>query len=443
MSDLQSQLDLLRRRIARIDQKYASGAQAVQPATAQLGAATVGITPEPVVEPLFPQDGSPMDSATPEDWLPGEEIANSGGVHFQTTRFWARHRRHGSMDISELSELPHDLLDAVSEGTVPPSPPQRWVYLDTETTGLAGGSGTYAFLIGIGYVTAEGFHLKQYFLRNPGEEASALEALKQDLEEFDVLVTYNGKAYDQPLLETRYRMTRQRPPFDRLAHMDLLYGSRRLWKLRLESCRLVELESQILGVEREGDVPGELIPYLYFDYLRKQEIFRLVPVFHHNAIDILTLACLTAIVPYAFRDPSEARLKHGAEMVGIARWMRKADRLEEAVAWMRAALGRKMKDDLLFRTMWDIAQLERKLGREQGALSMYTELASCRNPHRVEALEELAKHYEHKERNPVVALAFTEQALKLCPSPELQHRAARLERKLASRTRRSQQSRLL
>ncbi|MBL8231199.1 MAG: hypothetical protein JNL98_22085, partial [Bryobacterales bacterium] len=156
--------------------------------------------------------------------------------------------------------------------------------------------------------------------------------------------------------------------------------------------------------------------------------------------DILTLACLTAIVPYAFRDPSEARLRHGAEMVGIARWMRKADRLEEAVAWMRAALSRKMRDDLLFRTMWDIAQLERKLGRDEGALGMYTELAACRNPHRVEALEELAKHYEHKERNPAVALAFTEQALKLAHSAELKHRAARLERKVAARVK---QSRLL
>jgi len=92
-------------------------------------------------------------------------------------------------------------------------------------------------------------------------------------------------------------------------------------KLRLESCRLVDLESQILGVERQGDLPGEMIPYCYFEYLRTKQAFRLVPIFHHNALDILSLACLTAIVPFAFRRPEEAALRHGADMVGLARWL--------------------------------------------------------------------------------------------------------------------------
>ncbi|MCZ2146399.1 MAG: ribonuclease H-like domain-containing protein [Bryobacterales bacterium] len=405
MADLDSQLDLLRQRVARINAKYAS-------------------------VPATPEMREPHHVA---EWLPGGEVETAAGRHYETTRFWERHRRHGSIDISTLAELPNDLLEAVSEGTVPASPPHRWAYLDTETTGLAGGTGTYAFLIGLGYVTERGFRLKQYFLREPGEEASALHALEEDLKSFDVLVTYNGKAYDQPLLETRFRLSRLKPPFTRMAHMDLLHGARRLWKLRFDSCRLMELETQILGVEREGDVPGELIPYLYFEYLRKREIARLVPVFHHNAIDILTLACLTAIVPYAFRDPSEARLAHGAEMVGVARWMRKAERHEEALAWMRQALTRRISDGLLFRTLWDIAQMERKLGREDAALAVYADLAQTRNPHRVQALEEMAKYYEHRERNYVTALEFAREALRLSKTPELEHRAARLERKAAAR----------
>ncbi|MBI3680976.1 MAG: ribonuclease H-like domain-containing protein [Acidobacteria bacterium] len=409
---LDSQLDFLRRRIAAIDRKYANGFAPPKPA--------------PV---------SPRECTAPEEWLPGQVVETRSGRHFQTTRRWERHRRHGSMEISNLAELPANLLEAVSESTVPLCEPQRWCFLDTETTGLAGGTGTYAFLIGVGWISAGGFHLKQYFLRDPGEEASALEALAEHLAQFDVLVTYNGKAFDQPLLETRYRLARSKPPFERMAHLDLLYGARRLWKLRLESCRLVELESQILGVEREGDVAGELIPYLYFDYLRKGEILRLVPVFHHNAIDILTLACLTAIVPYAFRDPSEARLVHPAEMIGLARWMRKAERFEEAVAWMRQALTRRISDELLFRTMWDIAQLERKLGREQPALAMYTDLAASHNSLREAALEELAKHYEHRERNYAMALEFTRAALAKQATPKLAHRARRLERKLAGRNR--------
>ena len=107
--------------------------------------------------------------------------------------------------------------------------------------------------------------------------------LARHLEPFRVLITYNGRTFDQPLLETRYRMHRARPPFARMEHLDLLYGARRLWKLRFESCRLVDLENQVLGVEREGDIPGALIPYVYFEYLRTRQAARLLPVFEHNA----------------------------------------------------------------------------------------------------------------------------------------------------------------
>ena len=147
----------------------------------------------------------------------------------------------------------------------------KWAFLDTETTGLAGGSGTYAFLIGVGRITPAGFELRQFFMRDLAEEASLLHGLSEYLAQFDTLVTYNGKTYDQPLLETRYRMARMKPPFGRMEHLDLLFGARRLWKLRFDSCRLVDLENQILGFEREGDLPGEMIPYVYFEYLRKRE----------------------------------------------------------------------------------------------------------------------------------------------------------------------------
>jgi len=247
-----------------------------------------------------------------------------------------------------------------------------------------------------------------------------------------VLITYNGRTYDQPLLETRYRMVRQRPPFSSLEHLDLLHGARRLWNLRFDSCRLVELENQILGVERQGDLPGELIPYVYFEYVRTQEIFRLMPVFHHNAIDILTLACLTAIVPRAFTAPDEADLNHGAEMVGLARWWRQAEQHENALALFRRAVKKNLSDDLLFRTLWDIAALEKKLGREHAALPVLTDLASARNPWRAAALVELAKYYERRERNYPLALEITRGALELGPTESLQRRADRLEKRIST-----------
>src|SRR5579864_9629965 len=310
MEDIQEQLAQLRRRIARIDRKYAAPVSAPAPRP----------TPQP---PPARASGQFI-----EELMSGAVVRTAWGEHFETEKLWEPHRRHGSVGISDLAGLPDDLLDSLSSGAIARACLARWAFLDTETTGLAGGTGTYAFLIGVGSIDAGGFRLRQFFMRDYGEEASLLGRLSEHLAQFDVLITYNGKAYDQPLLETRFRMSRARHPFDRMEHLDLLFGARRLWKLRLESCRLVDLENQILGVERQGDLPGEMIPYYYFDYLRTQQAFRLVPIFHHNAIDILSLACLTAIVPFAFRSPEDAAVRHGADLIGLARWLNQAGRRE-------------------------------------------------------------------------------------------------------------------
>jgi len=406
MSDLQEQLAELRRRIAKIDRKFAKPRVSQPP------------PPAPSPEPL-------------DDHYPFEEVETTHGRHFETEKLYERHRRHGSIGIADLEHLPHSLLDAISNGLIQGVPPAKWCFLDTETTGLAGGSGTYAFLIGIGRITPQGFRVRQFFMREFGEEASQLSAVFEHLKEFEVVITYNGRTFDQPLLETRFRMMRQRSPFSTLEHLDLLHGARRLWKLRFESCRLVDLENQILGVERQGDLPGELIPYVYFEYLRTHEILRLVPIFHHNAVDILTLACLTAIVPHAFQPPEHAQLSHGAEMVGLARWWRQADQHENALMLFRQAIDKGLPDDLLFRTMWDMAALEKKVGREHVALPIFTELTASRNPWRALAFAELAKYYEHRERNYALALEMTLSALGIEESEALRNRVARLQKRLS------------
>jgi uncharacterized protein YprB with RNaseH-like and TPR domain len=411
MEDIQEQLALLRRRIARINHKYASF-QPSAPATPQ------------------PRDSRPARYFV-ENLLTGQVIKTVHGEHFETEKLYERHRRHGSVDISDLNELPEDLLDALSNGAVARSHPQRWAFLDTETTGLAGGTGTYAFLVGVGSIDGAGFRVRQFFMRDYGEEASLLAALTAYLARFDVLITYNGKTYDQPLLETRYRMARAAPPFARLEHLDLLFGARRLWKLRLETCRLVDLETRILGVERQGDLPGEMIPYYYFEYLRTGQAFQLVPIFHHNVMDIVSLACLTAIVPFAFRAPSQAGVRHAADLVGLARWLIEAGRREEALALFRRAVELGLPDNLLFRTLWDIGALEKRLGREAAALAAFTDLSSSRNPFQTLALAELAKYYEHRERNYRMALEMTRSALALEDTPALHRRQDRLERRLA------------
>ena len=408
MEDLREQLAELRRRVAGIDRKWGSGAAETSP-------------PRKLPQP---------SRVFIEQLMTGEVVHTPHGEHFETERLWERHRRHGSVDISALAELPDDLLEQLSAGAIAQSHPAKWAFLDTETTGLAGGAGTYAFLVGVGSIEPEGFRLRQFFMRDYGEEASQLFRLAEYLARFDVLITYNGKSYDQPLLETRFRMARARHPFDRMEHLDLLFGARRLWKLRLESCRLVDLENRILGVERQGDLPGEMIPYTYFEFLRTQEAFRVVPIFHHNAIDILSLACLTAIVPFAFRSPEDAPLRHGPDLIGLARWLDQGGRRKEALSLFRRAVDMGLPDDLLFRTLWDIAAMEKRLGREDAALAAFAELAESRNPYRVRALEELAKHYEHRERNHAMALEMTRNALVLEDTSALRRREERLRARM-------------
>jgi hypothetical protein len=416
MLDIDDRLAQLKRRIATIDRKFATNRP-------------------PSVLPVQP---SPRFSGRSfiEQWSDGQVVTNEFGEHFQTERFFAGHKPHGTADVGALCELPPNFLDALSENEIPNTPPERWAFLDTETTGLMGGSGTYAFLTGVGRIVPNGFRIRQFFLREYAEERSALAALAAHLSEFDVLVTYNGKTYDQPLLETRYRLSRHRAPFTRLGHLDLLHGARRLWKLRLENCRLVQLEQQILGFERDGDVAGEFIPYIYFEYLRSREACGLIPIFHHNAMDILTLACLTAVVPAAFRSTdaealSRVGVRRGEDLTGIARWLLSAGEHAEALALFQRAVDAGLPDKLLFQVLWQIARLQKKLGNIHGALRGYTELAGCRNAFRVCALEELAKHYEHEERNYVVALEFTRQALSHEASATLEHRQQRLERRIA------------
>jgi len=391
---LRKQLEQLRRKIARIE--------------ARGGAA-------------------PAPAAMPKEL--GEAVETPLGAHWELERRWAAHHRHGNADVGALADLPGDLLAAL-EPDAADCPPEEWVFLDTETSGLSGGSGTFAFLVGAGHATAGGFVVRQFLMREPGEEPSMLEALARHLERFRVVVTYNGKAFDVPLLETRYRLARQRAPFGRLAHVDLLHSARRLWRLALESCRLMELEARVLGFEREGDPGGAVIPRLYLEFLRTGNFRPMAPVFAHNAYDILSLACLTAVVPLAFRDPS--RLAHPAEMAALARYFQREGRLEEALRLLGEALRRNLPEPLLWEALWQAAEMERKLGRVDAAVARWSELSTIRNPWQAKALEKLSSHYERREKNAALALEMALAAQAIEPGEALEKRVRRLREKASA-----------
>ena len=358
-TDLEEQLRALRRRIRRIEHQKPKPAPAAQ---------RVG---EPAADgfPKFVQDWggrirrpSPLKDDMPEGGparydaetlLDGRGLTNEHGSYFLSERLYANHQRHGSMEISHLAELPGELLGGISRDEIPAREPGRWAFLDTETTGLAGGTGTCAFLVGVGTIDEDGFRVRLFFMRDYDEEPAMLAALAEFLSGYDVLVTYNGKAYDAPLLETRYRLKRLPFPIERMHHLDLLHGARRLWKLRLTSCRLMDLEYEILGVERQGDLPGELIPYYYFEYLKTKQAFRLVPLLHHNVIDIVSLACLTAVVLPAFDSPTDVNFRHGADLLGLARWLNRSGDHEQALELYRRATSQPLSDENLFSALWE------------------------------------------------------------------------------------------
>src|SRR5574338_529744 len=203
-----------------------------------------------------------------EAFVNGMDISTVYGQTFSAREEYPLDHHHGRIQI--CADCPVDVLAAWSGATRITRPgAENIVFLDTETSGLAGGTGTYAFLIGIGYRTPAGFELVQFFMRDPSQEAALLAALDQWLARFDVVVTFNGKSFDVPLLNTRYVLKGLTSPFGSYEHLDVLHIARKLWRDRLPSRALSELEKEIVQFYRtEEEVPGWLIPQLYFDYLR-------------------------------------------------------------------------------------------------------------------------------------------------------------------------------
>ena len=353
----------------------------------------------------------------PPAFRPAELASRLGEAHWHHD--FHRHHYHGNVAVDAISQA-----DGAPCGVS--APPQRWAFLDTETTGISGGTGTYAFLIGIGALVDDTFRIHQFFLRDFHEEPNQLAAVDEFLQGFDVLVTYNGKTFDGPLLETRYRLARREPPHERLFHFDLLHSARRIWKLRMSSCRLVELESAILGYQRQDDVPGYLIPPLYFDYLRYNNLRRMEPVFLHNRLDILSLACLTSVVLAALGDPARAPLTHGADLYSLARWVARQGRSDAALDLFARAMRCGLPPELEAQACWEMAAVHKRARNYDAALPLWRELGTA------ETFEELAKYYEHHVRDLQAAQDAAREALHLC-DPErrsaCQRRVERLERK--------------
>jgi uncharacterized protein len=360
---------------------------------------------------------------------------NQYGEHL-SARCWCAQPAPFSPDARALKLLLPEAPDQIAD-------PDEWLFLDTETTGLSGGSGTYPFLVGLAWWDGGGFEIEQLFMREYSEERSLLFALRERIAERPVLVTFNGKSFDWPLLETRYRMSRKIAVPTPRAHLDFLHPARNLWRLRLGSVRLSELERHVLGWDRGGDLLSGLIPQIYFDYLRGGAPEPLVPVLNHNQMDLRGLAALSSRILSLLSDVENVG-QDGLEMFGVSRICEKQGEDIRARTLYEKSIASFLPTETDRVARRSLARLAKRQGDFELACELWKD-ALGNSRHGYEAYEQLAIYYERKARDPEQAREIVRQAINelrraiqsgdIAPGPyreikaRFDHRMERLERK--------------
>jgi uncharacterized protein YprB with RNaseH-like and TPR domain len=302
---------------------------------------------------------------------------------------------------------------------------RRHVYIDTETTGLSGGSGTLAFLVGLAVVADDAIELTQFLLTKFSAEAALLSAFAECLSAHDRLVSYNGKSYDLPLLTSRLRMQALPQAFADLPHLDLLHPVRRLFGSRWDDCRLLRVEQQLLGFARVDDLPGSEAPAAWFSYVRDGHAAQLVKVVAHNQQDIVSLAVAHAALAQAIAQP----LDFGVDLHALGRWLAESD-AEAARELLQSHSGHLCNAGKRF-----LAHLLRRAGHWPQAVALWETLAAhgC-----TDSIERLAKYHEHVSKD----LAAARRCCELLPGRAAdQHRRRRIQEKLTAADNRGAETR--
>ena len=323
--------------------------------------------------------------------------------------------------------------------------PTKWLFLDTETTGLAGGTGTYAFLIGLGWWDAGGLQVEQFFMRDFTEEYSILHELSTRVVERPVLVTFNGKSFDWPLLENRFTMTRSIAAPKLAAHLDLLHPARALWKLRLGSVRLAELERHVLdaprlGWHRENDVASALIPQFYFDYLRGGPAEPLAGVVRHNQMDLRGLAALFGKINTLLSEPADSANEiESLDLFGLSRFLQRRGDADRAHSACAQALAIGLPAEFRPKARRDLALMAKRRGEHERAAEIWLDMVADLHEG-IHACEQLAIYYERHAKDLAKAAQFAKLAVATVRRQRansrdllLTARFARLEKKFLQR----------
>jgi uncharacterized protein len=346
----------------------------------------------PASTPSAGRNAMPLDRA-----VAGEEVQTPWGSFFLSRGTCNADDAHGHCRICDFAcssmeaaafLVGHQALRDVSIGD--------GLFLDTETTGLAGGTGTFPFLIGLGWFEANSFITCQLFARDFSEEQAMLGYLGEVASGKQFLVTFNGRAYDLNLLATRFILNRSPDTLTAMPHIDLLHPSRRIFAHRLENARLSTIETHVLGVRREGDVPGFEIPQRYFDWLQQRDGRLLEDVFEHNRIDIISMASLLKHLADLVEDSREMERGHHGDFLKLAGLIYERGDIDRAGGMFESLI---MSDNqsVGMGARRSLSLIYKKAHRWDDAAKLWRDLVTA-DPHDVFAVEELAKYYEHHTR---------------------------------------------
>jgi uncharacterized protein len=403
----------------------------------------------------------PMPARLAAIRMPGEEdvLARLLGAGVATNHFgehlsirnWFSTPEFTDPSAAALELLSHTRDEALSRRTrAALQDPEKWLFLDTETTGLAGGTGTYAFLVGLAWWDAGGLQIEQFLMRDFTEEYSLLHELSARVAERPVLVTFNGKSFDWPLLESRFTMTRSIAAPRLTAHLDLLHPARALWKLRLGSVRLVELERHVLdaprlGWHREDDLASALIPQFYFDYLRGGPVEPIAGIVRHNQMDLRGLAALFGkINTMLCETPGATDQMESLDLFGLSKFLLRRGDSERAHSTCTQALDAGLPAEFRPKARRELALMAKRRGAHEEAAEFWQEIVADPRDG-VLACEQLAIYFERRAKDLDRAMEFARQALAQLRrqhgssrDPYFAARCTRLEKKFLQRIARLQ-----
>lgn len=368
-----------------------------------------------------------------EEVVSGKFISTPFGDSFIRENYFPRDYKCGEVELFQIFQSSAKTISSLArDDRLKKIDISKTVFLDTETTGLAGGAGTYVFLVGVGYFEGDQFCVRQYFMRDYNEERALLSALNDLLSNFKAVVTYNGKTFDLPLMESRYIMSGMKMSLKNPYHFDLLYPARRLWKRRLENCSLSTVERDILGVIRDDDVPGYLIPEIYFSYLRTKDARALKQVFEHNLQDILSMVALVSRMCFLVEDPLN-NTEYGMDIFSIGKMFDEEKKYGQSTHYYAEALKHNLAEEEILEILRLSSFAYKRQGKWEEAEKIWREIIEKSREYIYYPFEELAKYYEHYLKDYQKAERVAEEALNIEENiflrEKLQYRLNRIKEK--------------